>query len=329
MNVFASTLVYTGLLVALGSAGALAAGVFLRRWAAGHRRRFVLSLIAGLLLAALAFALPQAEDRVPAIQTRLDEFVPVYQFSESHRVVVSASCDRAYAAMLAVTPREIALFQVLTYLRRFGRSGHRSIINAPDDKPLLETAIQTGFRKLAEDPGREFVFGVIMSRPSLVRSSSPEASKASQRPRSGTIAMNFRLEPAGTGCTVATETRVYASDATDRRVFAVYWRLIYPGSALIRRMWLRAIRLRAEQGAATESANMQPGRFCAPSLSSQLAAQFSYRTTIPRSSSSSPVCVSRLSRLRRSPTSFCTTADSACESCVCACSTNCIGSTPS
>jgi hypothetical protein len=25
-----------------------------------------------------------------------------------------------------------------------------------------------------------------------------------------------------------------------------YWRVIYPGSALIRRMWLRAVRLRAE-----------------------------------------------------------------------------------
>jgi len=30
------------------------------------------------------------------------------------------------------------------------------------------------------------------------------------------------------------------------RTFAAYWRMIYPGSALIRVMWLRAIRLRAE-----------------------------------------------------------------------------------
>ena len=29
--------------------------------------------------------------------------------------------------------------------------------------------------------------------------------------------------------------------------FALYWRVIYPGSALIRRMWLRALRLRAER----------------------------------------------------------------------------------
>ena len=40
--------------------------------------------------------------------------------------------------------------------------------------------------------------------------------------------------------------RVHATDASARRRFAAYWRVIYPGSALIRRMWLRAIRVRAE-----------------------------------------------------------------------------------
>jgi hypothetical protein len=45
---------------------------------------------------------------------------------------------------------------------------------------------------------------------------------------------------------LTTETRVYATDASSRRRFAGYWRVIYPGSALIRRMWLRAVRERAE-----------------------------------------------------------------------------------
>jgi hypothetical protein len=30
------------------------------------------------------------------------------------------------------------------------------------------------------------------------------------------------------------------------RRFAIYWRRIHPGSDIIRRMWLRAIKLRAE-----------------------------------------------------------------------------------
>jgi hypothetical protein len=49
-------------------------------------------------------------------------------------------------------------------------------------------------------------------------------------------------------CTLlTTETRVYATDASSRRRFARYWRVIYPGSSLIRRMWLRAVEKRAEQ----------------------------------------------------------------------------------
>jgi hypothetical protein len=36
------------------------------------------------------------------------------------------------------------------------------------------------------------------------------------------------------------------TDRAYRRVFAAYWRVIYPGSALIRRMWLRAVKRRAE-----------------------------------------------------------------------------------
>jgi hypothetical protein len=59
--------------------------------------------------------------------------------------------------------------------------------------------------------------------------------------------MSFLVEADGAGgAWVRTETRVAATDAGSRRRFARYWRLIYPGSALIRRMWLRAIRKRAE-----------------------------------------------------------------------------------
>jgi hypothetical protein len=38
---------------------------------------------------------------------------------------------------------------------------------------------------------------------------------------------------------------VFANSPHARRRFAAYWRVIYPGSAIIRRMWLRAIQHRA------------------------------------------------------------------------------------
>jgi hypothetical protein len=63
--------------------------------------------------------------------------------------------------------------------------------------------------------------------------------------------MNFLIAPDGPdGSLVSTETRVFANSAGAKRRFARYWRLIYPGSALIRRMWLRAVEKRATYPAA-------------------------------------------------------------------------------
>jgi len=176
--------------------------------------------------------LPARETHISAAASRLDEFAPVY------------------AAIRAVGPDEIALFHTLTWIRRFGRRGPDSIINAPNRQPILDTAIRTGFLLPAEDPGREIVVGAVMgpAGPEWARSKrSPEAFKALHTRYAAKIAMNFRVEPAGAGeCRILTETRVYATSPPAARAFAVYWRIIYPGSALIRRMWLRAIQRRAE-----------------------------------------------------------------------------------
>jgi hypothetical protein len=51
------------------------------------------------------------------------------------------------------------------------------------------------------------------------------------------------------GAELRTETRVLATDAASRQRFGRYWRLIRPGSALIRRTWLGAAKRRAESTA--------------------------------------------------------------------------------
>ena len=56
--------------------------------------------------------------------------------------------------------------------------------------------------------------------------------------------MNFSLSEERDGCLVRTETRIRATDLSARRKFGLYWRVIYPGSALIRRMWLAAVKPR-------------------------------------------------------------------------------------
>jgi len=214
------------------------------------RARGALILLAGLLLTAAGMALPAPETRIAEPRTRLDQFVPVYQFAEFHSTSVASPRSQAYRAIKEVTANEIFLFRTLTWIRRFGRPGPESILSAPEHRPLLDVALHSGFMLLAEDPGHEIVIGTAVVAPPGWRPRgrpTPEGFQSLHEPGFALAAMNFRLEDAGPGaCRITTETRVYATDAHARRRFASYWRVIYPGSALIRRMWLRAIRHRAE-----------------------------------------------------------------------------------
>jgi hypothetical protein len=245
---FPSLLVYAGAVAAfVGGVSVIKPLRFLR---IRSRRQGAMVLGAGVLLAGAGFAWPAGEMRIHSPQSRLDEFVPVCQFSEFHSIRVAAPRERVYQAIKAVTADEITLFRTLTWIRRFGRPRPESILNAPEQLPLLEVATRTGFLLLAEEPGREIVLGTGVVAPRGFRPKhdpTPQDFKELHAPGFALAAMNFRVEDAGPGeCLVTTETRVYATDAPARRRFVRYWRVIYPGSALIRRMWLRAVKRRAE-----------------------------------------------------------------------------------
>lgn len=236
-----SLMLYAGLLACLIGL----VGVFRRR------RRWLRLLWLGLPLVILAFLLPVRDYHAGLEGSRLDEFIPVYQFGERHSLWMRASCPRAYQALKGVTASEITGFRLLTWLRRFGRKGPESILNAPGTRPLLDVATRSGFHWLADEPGREGVLGTVVMAPSGGKYPADAAEfKALTAPGYAVAAMNFRFTPevtrAGDGRRVTTETRVHTTDPPSRRAFSRYWRVIYPGSAIIRVMWLRAIKRRAE-----------------------------------------------------------------------------------
>lgn len=246
-DMFAVILVYTGLLACLlGLITLLKPLAFLRIYS---RRRAGVVLVVGLLTVIAALLWPAPEMTVQSQQTALDRITPRYQFHEVHSIMVQAPPERVYQAIREVTAGEIRFFRTLIWIRRFGRQGPESILNAPEHKPLLDVATQTSFVTLVDDP-REIVVGTIVVAPSaesIKRRLTPEEFNAIRAPGYALATMNFVIRNDGPGaCEVSTETRVYATDAVARRRFAAYWRVIYPGSALIRRMWLRAIKRRAE-----------------------------------------------------------------------------------
>ena len=201
-----STIVYAG--VVITAAGLILVIKPIQRLHVMSRSQGLTIAGIGVLVAGIGLSAPTSESRVDKVETRLDEFVPVWQFNERHMIRVAASPERAFDAVRLVRADEISLFNTLTWIRRGGRRAPQSILNAGDSTPqTFKTLLPPGF---------------------------------------ALAAMNFMVTPDGPGASIiSTETRVFANSPESRRKFARYWRVIYPGSALIRRMWLRAVRQRA------------------------------------------------------------------------------------
>ena len=250
---WASAIFYAGAIVA-----ALGLGLFvrpLRHLGATTRRRALMIAAAGTGVAAVGLLLPAHESRAGRAESRLDSFAPAWQFHEVHALRVAAPPARVYEAIKRVRADEIVLFRTLTWIRRGGRPLPPGILDAGDREPLLDVATRSGFVWLADEPARELVVGTVVIAPPGTRGTlTPEVFRKPLPDGFALATMNFVVRPDGpSGSWLSTETRVFANSAGARRRFAAYWRVIYPGSALIRRMWLRAIQRRAEDPSRADS----------------------------------------------------------------------------
>ncbi len=252
----AVVLVYLGL---AGNVVALASLVWpLKFLGIASRRSAAILLIASIVTLIIGSTLPASEVRVRLSQTELDRWMPVYQFHEVHSVRIAASQEHAYRALQEVTAEEISFYRTLVWTRRLGRPGPPSMLNPPPDEPLLELAARTGFLTLSQLNHQELVMGTLVAVPRGWRPSGPPTVQGYKtlagwnQPGFAFAAINFRFESCSSPSTASpctlltTETRIYATDLSTRRRFARYWRVIFPGSALIRIMWLRAAARRAE-----------------------------------------------------------------------------------
>jgi hypothetical protein len=240
-----SVIVYTGLVIT--ATGLMLIVRPIERLHVTSRSQGLAVLGIGVLLTGIGVSIPTSESRVEKAETRLDEFMPAWQFNEHHTIRIAAPPERVFEAVQRVRANEISFFSTLTWIRRGGRKAPESILNAGDSTPLLDIATRNGFIYLANDAPRELVIGTVVIAPRGGRGAlTTQTFKQSLPPGFAVAAMNFTVTPDGPNASiVSTETRVFANSPESRRRFARYWRVIYPGSALIRRMWLRAINRRA------------------------------------------------------------------------------------
>ena len=179
----------------------------------------------------------------------LDEIMPTWHFRNHHSMVVAAP-----AARVAEAVESLDLGRDLSPLvRLLFRARGLSTPSGPTPRAAMTS---TGFTVLAEQPGREIVFGIAgkfwapREMANLVRVPDARAFIAFDRPGEAKGAMNIRVEPISDDRTLLrTETRVSCTDRRARLLFGVYWTLIRIPSGWIRGDMLRAIARRALQPA--------------------------------------------------------------------------------
>jgi hypothetical protein len=178
----------------------------------------------------------------------LDEFLPDYEVNEIHSTRVAAPPEAVMAAFRSLSAREVPVLVGLMALRSLpGRLRGRR--RPARDGSILEGFLRGGFVTLAERPLELVVGGVgrFWRASAEVRRVSADEFAAFREPGYAKTAFNIHARPLpGGGTLLTTETRIQATDDHARRSFRRYWWVIHPGSAAIRRAWLRAIRRRAE-----------------------------------------------------------------------------------
>jgi hypothetical protein len=192
------------------------------------------------------------------IRLLIDDYLPRWDVRECHHIRVAASPETVYAALSETDLGAAPLVRLLLGARALagaimdGRAGVRSLAGRARAPITLRTFEARGFRRLAERRPAELVIGLEgrFWRPDGDLRTPLAESFATTAPAAGTAraVWNFALTSLPDGTTeLTTETRVLCADATARRRFLPYWLLIRPGSGLIRRSMLRAVRRSAEQ----------------------------------------------------------------------------------
>ena len=216
------------------------------------RKVAALVLLSGALITATGLLWPARRVHTAQRSSRLDDFLPEYDFSERHAVNVHATPEQTAAALRQVTFDDIKVFDALMRIRA-AAGGHFRTGPSPGQRRVLDALSNpgSGFFPLHDD-GREIVM-CMAGRP-WKSEPKPRMRAANDfavfnAPGSVKIAFNLLVQEGDPGWSrVVTETRVRATDDAARSIMARYWRLICPGTGMIRRMWLNAMRDRAEQG---------------------------------------------------------------------------------
>lgn len=168
----------------------------------------------------------------------IDDFMPRFDFSETHDVEIHATAENVFRALNEVDLCESTIVRWLFRLR-----------GLPTDKITLREMQKMRFETLGESENREVLLGLagrfwtLMG--DLKKVNSNNFREFNEKGFAKAV-WNFSLDETGGETRLTTETRIKCLDAESRKSFGFYWTFIQPFSGLIRKEMLRLIKQKAE-----------------------------------------------------------------------------------
>ena len=186
----------------------------------------------------------------------IDSFAPNPDAVEIHSLLINASPDAVYRALWTADLGRSLVIKFLLGLRSVPELVTHPLKSWRRDRKLtIQTLMDAGFGKLAEEVGREIVLGVNGKFWQPIGNLSPFNRADFDRAVPAGCARavwNFKVQATPGGTLLSTETRVTCGDETSRRKLRLYWLLVRPFSGLIRRIMLESVR-KAVNGAVAPS----------------------------------------------------------------------------
>jgi hypothetical protein len=169
----------------------------------------------------------------------IDDFMPAYDFSETHDIKIRAKAANVFRVLNEVDLCESPVVRLLLRLR-----------GMPARKVTLREFRKSHFELLGETENQEIVLGLAGKFWKIkgdMRQINSGNFREFDEKDCAKAAWNFSLAEADGATCLMTETRIRCSDENSRKNFGFYWTLIQPFSGWIRKEMLRTIKKHAEQ----------------------------------------------------------------------------------
>lgn len=168
----------------------------------------------------------------------IDEFLPEYDFVETHDIEIRASTEAVFKAIDKIDFCESPVIRWLLFLR-----------GLPSKSIKLRDLRKSWFEILGRRENKEILIGLagrFWTIRGHLQKINADNFRAFNKKGFAKAVWNFSVDESGNETRLKTETRVSCLDEESRRSFGFYWAFIQPFSGVIRREMLKIVKKKAE-----------------------------------------------------------------------------------